>query len=284
MNWRIFKPRSYQIRWLDSDAVNSLLVAGIPVDPNDDGIFIKSEDLPRVLSTLNAQVLASFPSQFKRIDEVVLSHNYKRPDQGTVSLQYEAGREKSAQNESILSVVAGELLPTVKRDIVVHIAAGNVVAPVRDGRFHIFVDSAASMSEHTQIPPTVFDIPVQFNRPLFSRQAPVAYGPTGRGPIVDWNTGFTAAELVDDCLYIHFDLLKCKAIQVQRALLARILKRTADQLQADELLAAVLETIAPEKTDSSPVVSVRFDKAPRRFARQTLTLIGSLLSPQVSKP
>ena len=143
---------------------------------------------------------------------------------------------------------------------------------------------AAACGE-AKIPEEVFGIEIQFKRTWFSSTVPVAYKSTGSGgPIVDWNTAFTAAELVDNCLYIHFDLLSCRPIQMQRALLARILKRTVDQLRADELLVEVLRTIAPEREAGAPVLPIRFDKTPRHFARQTLTLIGSLLSPQVTKP
>ncbi len=284
MALRLFKPKRYQIRWLEADAVHALLAAGISLDSSDDGIFIQAQDLPKVLTTLNKRVVATYPSQFKRIDEAVLLPNYERRDQGTVNIDYGTG-EKSPETESIVSVVAGELLPILRRDIVVHLAAGAVCAPIVDGRFHIFVDAAAAASEHTEIPEQVFGVPVQFKQGFFSRQLPVAYRPSGRGgSIVDWSTEFTAAEIVDDCLYIHFDLLRCKPTHTQLVLLARILRKTADQLLADQLLAEVVRTVAAERENGAAAVPIRFDRVPRHFARQTLSLIGSVLSLQVTRP
>jgi hypothetical protein len=288
MDWRLFKPHSYQIRWLDTDAANALLTAGIPLDSTEDGIFILAEHLPAALAALNARVVNTFPSQFKRIDEVVLAHKYERHGQGTVSIESDANHESKPEYESILSLISGELLPFVQRDIVVHPSQGKSCAPVSDGRFHIFVDSAAEATATAEIPENVFGIPVQIKQSFFSRQAHVAYLPTERGkPIVDWSTGFTAAELIDNCLYLHFDVLNCKPVQMQRCLMLRILKKVADELRADEILAQVLQVLDPERVDGAPVTSNALcyrEKRPRRFSQQTLCLIGRLLAPKVKVP
>jgi hypothetical protein len=287
MDWRLFKPQSYQIRWLDTDAANALLTAGIPLDSTEDGIFILAEHLPAALAALNARIVDTFPSQFKRIDEVVLAHKYERHGQGTVSIESDANHESKPEYESILSLISGELLPFVQRDIVVHPSQGKTCAPVSDGRFHIFIDSAAEATATAQIPENVFGIPVQIKQSFFSRQAHVAYLPTARGkPIVDWSTDFTAAELIGDCLYLHFDVLNCKPVQMQRCLMLRILKKVADELRADEILARVFQVLDPERVDGAPVAStaVFAEKRTRRFAQQTLSLIGRLLAPKVKVP
>jgi hypothetical protein len=287
MQWRLFKPTSYQIRWLDNQAGDLLLAAGVPVDSTKDGLFILAEDLPRVLTALNAEVVTSHPSPFKRIDEVVLTRSYEKLGTGKVSIAYDADQERTAEADSLLTVISGELLPVVNRDIVVHLARGRVCNVVRDGRFHIFVDAAIAETQTTNIPETVFDIPISVKGGLFVKTVPVAYKSSGQGiPVIDRKTGFVAAELSDDCLYVHFDILALQPQSMQLGLFARILKQVADQLRADEIVRDVMSVIGLEMAEANAnAISARFAKTPpQRFARQTLALIRSVLAKQVKMP
>jgi hypothetical protein len=287
MQWRLFKPTSYQIRWLDNQAGDLLLAAGVPVDSTKDGLFILAEDLPRVLTALNAEVVTSHPSPFKRIDEVVLTRSYGKIGTGKVSIAYETDQEKTAEADSLLAVISGELLPVVNRDIVVHLARGRVCNVVRDGRFHIFVDAAIAETQTTNIPETVFDVPIAVKGGFFVKTVPVAYRASGQGiPVIDRKTGFVAAELSDDCLYIHFDILALQPQSMQLGLFARILKQVADQLRADEIVQDVMSVIGLETAEANAnVISARFaNSPPQRFARQTLALIRSVLAKQVKMP
>lgn len=286
MDWRIFKPKSYQIRWLDSTDSAALLSAGIPTDSTAaaEGVFILAEDLPRVLAALNADVAATFPSPYKRIDEVVLSRKDAGRDAGAVSIAYGADQAPSAEAESLKIVISRELMPFVKRDIVVHLAKGSVSDVIRDGRFHIFIDSAAADAGTVKLPEVIFDVPVSMKSGLFTRTTHVAYKATRRGyAIVDKQQSFTVAELVDDCLFVHFNLLNVHPQSLQSGLFARILRKVADQLRADELVLEVLASLGVVDTKDRAAVSY-VKNAPSRFARQTLILISGVLAGHVKKP
>jgi hypothetical protein len=286
MNFRFLKPKSFQIRWLDEAAKNALVAAQIPLDSTDnDGVFILAEDLPRVLSALDSDVVSTFPSPFKRIDEVVLT----RRDEGSarkVRLTFESDQDRAGA-EALRPITSTELLPFLKHDVVIHYAGGKILTPPADEHFHIFIDSAASETQTTRLPQSIFNLPVQTKRGFWDVSTPVAYLPSDRGyKIVDKATGFVAAELVDHSLYVHFNVLNLQPQPTQLGLFARLLKLVADQLRADDLALEALASVGLVQTGAiAKSLPIHFAKGRlQRFPLQTLAVMHTVLATQVKVP
>jgi hypothetical protein len=91
------------------------------------------------------------------------------------------------------------LVPAVQTDVILSVPHGKTVAPVNDGKFHIWIWSAPAGQKSNKPPKKIWGIAVDCRDDGFL--------PSGQGvPIMDAESDWAVAELVGGNLYVHHDL------------------------------------------------------------------------------
>ncbi|MBI4533895.1 MAG: hypothetical protein HY711_08090 [Candidatus Melainabacteria bacterium] len=273
------RPDSYFIRWLSKEQKSRLSQASVPftttaVEPGEEGVLLSCRNLKRALKVLKAQIVETFVLHDKQIHEIVLTVSLpKIPPlrQYTVTVKSELAGwyYRWYCGRKIARVVRDVLLPSIKTNIVVHLDPRSTCVPNIDENFHVLLYSSLKQDSSVHPPGKLFGVPV-----LFKSQA---YLPSLQGiPIIDGATNFAVAELVDNCLYLHLDMLGDIANNSpQLGLLARVLERVDEELIADRVLADILKATNIQNnsvdTDKSHAVEVA------GFSGRRETVIASLV-------
>ena len=131
-------------------------------------------------------------------------------------------------------------MPSVKKDIVVHLRNGRPASPVTDGKFHLHLYSTPeNLAGGVNAPARLMGVRV----PTQNR----AFGASGTGvPIIEPITNFTLAELVDNNLYVHLDLVTPYGASESDGLLYRLLQQVQGELAADQFLEDLIAQVKAE--------------------------------------
>jgi hypothetical protein len=250
--WRK-RPDSYFVRWLSDDQIVALSQASIPlaqtVNPDGEaGFLFDARYLRRVLGLLDGKVVATFAwaQSETKVSEAVLKHRHQRRRFG-VTLN---GRAARGIWRSLLAVrplrrlrnlAADVVAPVVRTDVVVHTSwTAFTPKPVHDNKFHIFLCAAPADMGEAKMPDRLWGIPLE------GKHKPYSMAPSGRGlSLYDERTGYFFGELIDNCFYVHPDLLEAQR-DARDALATRIFQLVSKELVADKLVNEALDTMPVE--------------------------------------
>ncbi|HEY9788362.1 MAG TPA: hypothetical protein V6D17_23435 [Candidatus Obscuribacterales bacterium] len=270
------QPLSYFIRGLGDRERELLRQSGIPFGTHalddDPGALFDAVHLKTVLRALNAREIASFPLHGNDICELVV-HFKPEKDSHLSSLTVTAQNRLRRGERYVLSMVREILLPCVRTNIVVHVG-NSTTRPVRDGDFHLILNSGARTA--ARAPAMVWGVPT------FQADGN-AFLPSGKGlTFVDKRSTFAVAELIDNSLFIHLDVLRGR----NQALLVRILQNIAPALQAELSVDVLVRSAISAGTNSD----ARTEKLPFSIAVNGLnarqesivrSLVAQILLPAV---
>lgn len=181
------------------------------------GVMIEQQHLDAALVALNAYVESQEPSAFEGIAKAVLK--VKAPGQPARAHKV-TNDWKGKDSDELHNAVRQVLLPFIDKSVMMHHCKGQVVEPINDGQFHIFLHSSPSRyAEPGAIPPAAI-----WGIPNGSRNK--SYHASGRGKaIVDELSGYPVAEYVGpNNLYVHmnfFDNYDDNRIRIFRVLMQK---------------------------------------------------------------
>lgn len=247
-------PNAVFVRWLTEEQKEKLRLASIPYTPTsvatgEDGISFSPQSFARAKRLLGARVIEVFKASGRTatLEEAVLRFPQQR-DPALRGFKTEvAGAIKWYQlslrwkRHRLAKFIDETLMPSVRKDIVVHLKHGQHAAPATDGKFHVYLYSTpTNHNQHAYIP----------NRLLgaaFGNNQTAALIASGEGvPVLEPLTNFAVAELVDNNLYVHLDLVTKKKLQARRGLLLRILQQVDGELAADKFLEELIGSVKAE--------------------------------------
>jgi len=232
------RAETYLLRWLTSEQNELLTRAGIPLrrqvaDDGEECLAFDSARLHLALKQLRSRVVVTVPQKDKTVHELVLRPAATRNRQLRRLKVHLDGRIRHGKRGT-LQLIRDAFLPSVQREIVVHVVNRNP-APIHDDKFHIFVQPS-SRSGSVYAPVTLWGVPVEER----SWRAATAHGGV---PIIDEASGCSVAELAENCLYIHANVLDSGGSEYHLALLLRILQAADEELDVNTWLAEVISTV-----------------------------------------
>ncbi|HEY9868035.1 MAG TPA: hypothetical protein V6D08_02405, partial [Candidatus Obscuribacterales bacterium] len=242
------RPKSFFVRWLTTEQKNALTHAAVPftvksLGPGEEGVLFAWRDFKRARKVLRARVIESFELDDNRTHEVVLTfalpkdralRAFRVTDAGYGTRWYERRWYRWFYARKLVPVVRDVLLPSVKTNVVVH-SMGEPHEPIVDESFHVFLYSTSRGSSGQYLPDRLLGVPLRYRRHE-------AFVPGGLGvPIIDNATNIAVAELVDNCLYVHLDVIgNVWQDDPDLGLLVRVLQRVDEELVADKFLADIV--------------------------------------------
>ena len=164
------------------------------------GLMIEQKHLEAALAALNAYVESHQATTIEGISKAVLKT--KVPGQPTKNHKV-TNNWRGGEHDEMHEAARQLLMPLVDREVILHHNSGHICEPVKDGKFHIhfWCSPKAFVSPGVAIPATIWGIPCS--------QRTAGYGPSGRGAvIVDEASNYPVAELIDNNLYIHMNMLE----------------------------------------------------------------------------
>ncbi len=171
------------------------------------GEVVDQDNLQSALSALGVAVAGEYETPLEGIVRVELrpregqedSSSYSSPlPQNEVEVR-SFNSERSNASDYFKKVVEDILLPAIQQDAVLDVPHGKSREPANDGLFWIWIWSGILPKRDGQAPSKIWGIPVS------CRDA--GFQPSGQGvPIVDPETGYAVAELVENNLLIHHDI------------------------------------------------------------------------------
>lgn len=283
-------PPNVFVRWLTEGQKEKLRLASIPytqvnAGPGEDGISFSPQSFARAKRLLKASVIEAFPpSTGRAFEEAVLVfpnpnardlRAFKTEVAGALKWYDLRGWYK---RRKLASVVHNCLMPSVKKDIVVHLSLGQVAAPVDDGKFHVFLYSSPTNIGGVTVPTRLLGATMPNRATAFSA--------SGNGvPIIEPNSNFAVAELVDSNLYVHLDLVTKRSLAVRGGLLLRVLQQVEGELAADQFLADIIKEVKAEDAVSGNTASTHFvvenEGVTGRRAVVLSSLVKEILAPVV---
>lgn len=262
---------SYVVRFLTAEQKDMLKRAGVPFETvrlsgGIEGVRFSAVHCKRTLKALNAKLVSSFPSGNK-CEELIL-HFVPPVDPELKRFSVSVNGRLRTNKRIVLAVVRDLLVPSVRKNIVLHTSCVKE-ALIRDDNFHVFLHSAESGSANVNTPNQIWYAPVSTAYQSFS--------PTGRGlPFIDSSSNFVVAELIDNCLYLHpdvlcdredrkrnpvaqffFDLWPCWS-SPRVGLLVRILQNVKEELVADRYLSEIINTLKSDGLVVDPEAAERY--------------------------
>ncbi len=250
-------PANVFVRWLSEEQKEKLRLASIPftlasAGAGEDGISFSPQSFARAKRLLKAHVIEVFPSGGRVFEEAVLTfptprdhalRGFKTEVAGSLVWYELLGRWR---RRKLTSLVNDALMPSVRKDIVVHLRNGQAANPTTDGKFHLHLFSTPeNLAGGVNTPARLLGAPMQ-NRTT-------AFGASGTGvPIMEPISNFAVGELVDNNLYVHVDLVTRKSLVTRAGLLLRILQQVDGELAADKFLE---DLIASVKADNLTVAA-----------------------------
>jgi len=246
-------PNQVFVRWLTEEQKEKLRLASIPYTPTsiatgEDGLSFSPQSFARAKRLLKASVIETFHSNHRNanVEEAVLSFSHQR-DHALRGFKTEvAGSVKWYElkrmwkRRRLARFIDEVLMPSVRKDIVVHLKHGAHAEPAADGKFHVYLYSTpTNHNQHAYIPNRLLG--AQFGN---QTAALVASG-TGV-PVLEPQTNFAVAELVDNNLYVHLDLVNRRNLAARRGLLLRILQQVDGELAADKFLEDLIGSVKAE--------------------------------------
>lgn len=250
----------YFVRWVTNEQKELLKHADVPFtaksyDQEGDGILLARRDFRRAKRVLKGRVVDNFVIQGYQVHEAVLTYT---PANARELSRYKVTFDGKPKNKRLVhAIVHDVLLPSVKKNIVVHTGFGEIAEPVQDDNFHVFVWSSPQHASTVSAPSKLMGAPVP------NRSGTLANSGTGV-PVIDTASAFEVAEIVGNCVYIHLDIDTGPALSFYRrvlnggrryskpalGLLTRILQMVDEELSADEFLAEIVkQATASQKAD-----------------------------------
>jgi hypothetical protein len=239
------------VRWLTEEQKEKLRLASIPYTPSsvatgEDGLSFSPQSFARAKRLLGARVVEVFKSSNRNVEEAVLTFSCRR-DHALRGFKTEvAGSIKwydfrrRLKHRRLATFIDEVLMPSVRKDIVVHLQHGRHADPATDGKFHVYLYSTpTNHNQHAYIPNRLLG--AQFGN---QTAALVASG-TGV-PVLEPLTNFAVAELVDNNLYVHLDIVNGRNLIARRGLLLRILQQVEGELAADKFLEDLIGSVKAE--------------------------------------
>lgn len=244
-------PNQVFVRWLTEEQKEKLRLASIPYTPSsvatgEDGLSFSPQSFARAKRLLGARVVEVFKSSNRNVEEAVLTFSCRR-DHALRGFKTEvAGSIKwydlrrRLKHRRLATFIDEVLMPSVRKDIVVHLQHGRHADPATDGKFHVYLYSTpTNHNQHAYIPNRLLG--AQFGN---QTAALVASG-TGV-PVLEPLTNFAVAELVDNNLYVHLDIVNGRNLIARRGLLLRILQQVEGELAADKFLEDLIGSVKAE--------------------------------------
>lgn len=283
-------PNNVFVRWLTEGQKEKLRLASIPytqlnAGPGEDGVSFSPQSFARAKRLLKGKVIEVFPpSTGRAFEEAVLAfpnpnarelRSFDTKVAGSLRWYDLRGLIK---RRKLASVVSNALMPSVKKDIVIHLSHGQAAAPVNDGKFHVFLHSTPANVGAVNVPSRLLGATMQNRATAFSA--------SGNGvPIIEPNSNFAVAELVDTNLYVHLDLVTKRTLNVRSGVLLRVLQQVEGELAADQFLAEIIESVKAEDAVSGNTASSNFvvenEGVTGRRAVVLSSLVKEILAPVV---
>lgn len=220
---------------------------------------------------LQRMLLERDPAAF--LPEVISEESHGVPPPGERQSIADENFSGAEERAIVRSMIHNFLAPYVNQEIHVRNCEGHTHAPLNDGMFHVFFNSAAAGSRTESMPKKLLGCDVI--------REDKAFGPTGLGTPLFEKDGFIYAELVGDNLYLHQYLLT-HASKAEAKLLARLFVKagllvqkqrereggprfTEDDLK-EELALIAAGVNAAGKKDASPFSEDELSKTLREAA------------------
>ncbi len=284
-------PAQVFVRWLTEEQKEKLRLASIPytqtsAGAGEDGISFSPQSFARAKRLLKAREIEVFPSSGRAFEEAVLAFPQRR-DPALSGFKTEvAGSLKwydlrgRWQRRKLAALVDDALMPSVKKDIVIHLQNGRAATPAADGKFHLHLFSTPQNLAGGVTPPgRLLGAPVNTHSRVF--------GASGTGvPIIEPISNFALGELVDNNLYVHLDLVAAKSLQARAGLLLRIMQQVHGELAADKFLEDLIASVKAENqaagTDGSGDFRVEGEGITGRKLVVLSSLVREILTPVVN--
>jgi hypothetical protein len=244
------------------------------------GISIKRKHLAAACQALNVYLVATFPTQQKRLHEMAFRplQTNTNTDQYVVSCPNVRDTNPLAVDSALRRLVADIVVPKVRMNVQVHFGRGSVIEPIADDNFHIILGGApVKVSNHHATPSPFFGIATnndKLGRRMWSFQA------SGLGvPLTAQNVIY--GELVGNCLYIKlWNQSGLKGWEI--ALLQRMLEHCAEELDPNAMIERIMASIPddglPAPIQKLVVFDEGFDARRKPIVRQ---LIHRIFAPAV---
>lgn len=283
-------PANVFVRWLTEEQKEKLRLASIPytqtsAGQGEDGVSFSPQSFARAIRLLKARVVEVFPTGNNRpFEEAVLLfpkardrslREFKTEVAGKLKWYDLRGRWK---RRKLARFVDETLMPSVRKDIVIHLQHGQTANPVADGKFHLFIFSTAANVNGGVVPP---------NRLMGAAMATgrTVFAPSGQGvPVIEPISNFSVAELVDNNLYVHLDLVAKKNLRTNSGLLLRILQQVDGELAADKFLEDLIASVKAENQSAGETAAYRVEGQGVTGRRLVVlsSLVREILAPVVN--
>ncbi|PZM83368.1 MAG: hypothetical protein DKT66_09415 [Candidatus Melainabacteria bacterium] len=275
-------PAQVFVRWLTEEQKEKLRLASIPytqtsAGAGEDGVSFSPQSFARAKRLLKARVVEVFPSSGRAFEEAVLAFGERR-DPALSGFRTEvAGSLKwydlkgRLNRRRLAALVDDALMPSVKKDIVVHLKNGQPAAPATDGKFHLYLFSTPqNLAGGVHPPQRLMGAQMSTGQTVF--------GASGTGvPIIEPNTNFALGELVDSNLYVHLDLVTRKNLKARAGLLLRILQQVHGELAADKFLEDLIASVKAENQAVENADTSEFRVEGEGITGRRLVVLSSLV-------
>ena len=275
-------PANVFVRWLTEEQKEKLRLASIPYIPTsagtgEDGISFSPQSFARAIRLLKAHVIEVFPPSGRDFEEAVLTFSKKRESALRGFKTEVAGITKwydlptKWKRYRLARFIDESLMPSVRKDIVVHLQHGNHATPATDGKFHVYLYSTPVNQGGGIYAPT---------RVLGGQFASrtTAFAASGTGvPIIEPISNFAVAELVDNNLYVHLDLVRQKSLKTRRGLLLRVLQQVDGELAADKFLEELIASVKADNDAASQGESPEYRVEGEGITGRRLVVLSSLV-------
>jgi hypothetical protein len=270
------------IRLASAEQKHSLSAAAVPFEAGSlerngtPGVFIKGRHLKRACRALNAYRLTSWRTKRRHVLETILRPivTLNAADVGARVSFINGSRRNTKPDrrtqKRVSALVRETITPVAGCDVMVHQMRGQTVAPIQDGRFHIFVHSSSGAARTVVVPNTLCGVRYA---PVVPRNALSPYRVAV--PIIDNATHFIIGEFVaPNCLYLHHSALAGEGRKL--AQLAAILDAAGPHLSSDTGLDEVIRQLAAEATTTQPPATLPTVSA-RGFAYRQKNVMTKLV-------
>lgn len=230
------------------------------------GVVVDEDALPRVLAILGAAMVAEHETSIEGIVRAVLGEDAYTtrplvPPPPTRKFVVEVVDWNGNGQGGFKKIAEEVLVPAVRTDVVLSVPHGVAVAPASDGKFHVLIWSAPAgqIKDNYSTPNKIWGLGIDCRDSQWGVSS-------GQGvPIMDAETSWVVAELVDSNLYIHHDLCH-SGTDRELSIFRRLCEEVALELSATpEERAERQRKLAEEKLKKSRAAYVQ--ECSRRFEK-----------------
>lgn len=198
------------------------------------GIIIDARDIDNALGILGA-IAERKATPYRGIEEIILmpmnasrepgakeKEEDEMPETRQFSVCIKSWNGRDELKRPFIAAARKTLLPVVKKDIEIFVPHSGVMKPKKNGKFNVFIWSAAEDIRGHRVPDKLWNIPVECRNSEFS--------PSNKlGSKVISDGDYAVAEIIDNNLYIFHDICHY-GTDNEKKIFARILEEAAKLL------------------------------------------------------